>query len=67
VNVYLVQWLYTHYVKDALLQLYASCDRKLAEVRRDLFTIISKMLGYPYPGSTLKRRLQSRKGDTLAE
>ena len=53
--------------KDALLKLYASCDRKLAEVRRDLFTIVSKMSGYPHPCSTLKRRLQSRTGDTLAE
>ena len=53
--------------KDALLKLYASCDRKLAEVRGDLFTLVSKMPGYPYPGSALTRRLQSRTGDTLAE
>ena len=52
---------------DALLKLYASCDRKFAEVRGDLFTIVSKMPGYPYPGSGIKRHFQSRTGDTLVE
>jgi len=33
----------------------------------DLFTIVFNMSGYPYPGSGIKRHLQSRTGDTFAE
>lgn len=51
--------------KQALVKLYASCDRKLSEVRDDLFKLVSKMSGFPYVGSILKRRLQSRNGDSL--
>lgn len=53
--------------KDALIKLYAGCDKKLGEVRSDLFVLIGKQDGNPYPGAALKRRMQTRNGDTLAE
>lgn len=52
--------------KDALLKLYASCNKKLNQVRYDLFAIVSSMNGFPNKNACLRRRLQTRNGDTIA-
>ena len=36
------------------------------EVRSDLFELVRLMNGFPYKDASLKRRLQTRKGDTVA-
>ena len=53
--------------KNSLLKWYASCDKKLNEVRHDLFTILCSKDGFPFSSSILKRRAQRRNGDSLAE
>jgi len=53
--------------KEALVKLYASCDVKLGEVRADLFVRVSNLDGFPYVGQSMKRRMQTRLGLTLAQ
>ena len=53
--------------KNALLTLYASCDKKLSEVRQDLFVILTQKDDLPYRNCYLKRRVQKQTGDSIAE
>jgi len=53
--------------KNSILTLYASCDRKLDEVRNDLFVILTRKEDFPFKGHALKRRKQTQKGDSLVE